>query len=214
MSYYTQAADLGDATPIPLKDAAARMGISVSALRARLKRGTVESCKDDDGKILVYLPPRESASPSARPEAPSPAAEDMPSSHNVETTLVELIAAIKSLDEGLGSHDAAMERLMELHREQFESNSGIDSRLNDIVQQMETMQTAIKTMGAAFRLHAQETDRLIKALNRSNGSAPSPAASFTPPAPPKQRLFGRRHTDQVEQVDQEETPPSDDFSST
>ena len=99
---------------------------------------------------------------------------------------------------------------MELHRQQFESNSGIDSRLHDITLQMETMQTAIKTMGAAFRLHAQETDRLIKALNRSNGSAPAPVASFTPPAPAKQRLFGRRHTDHV---DQDETPPSEDFSS-
>ena len=64
MSYHAQPADAGDATPIPLKDAAARMGISVSALRARLKRGTVDSCKDDDGKVLVYVPTQE---PGQRP---------------------------------------------------------------------------------------------------------------------------------------------------
>ena len=209
MSYHAQAADLTEATPVPLKDAAARMGISVSALRSRLKRGTVDSCKDDDGKILVYVPAPDSDQQPSEAATPTNPSGHAPSNSDVEGTLVRLIEAIQGLDEGLGNHDAAMERLMELHREQFESNSGIDSRLHDITLQMETMQTAIKTMGAAFRLHAQETDRLIKALNRSNSATPQ-AASFTPPAPAKQRLFGRRHTDQV---DQDETPPSEDFSS-
>lgn len=207
MTYHETAIALGDAAPLPIKDAAAKMGISVSALRSRLKRGTVSGCKDENGKQLVFLPEdmaeeQPASAPIQEIEAEPQTAEAPAPAIDMETPIARLIDAIQELHDSMGGHDAAIDRLMDLHRDQFESNSNVESRLQEMGHQMEALHTAVKTMGAAFRVHAQETDRLIKALNRSNGAAPA-APSFAPPAH-KQRFFGRR------QADQEETPPTDD----
>jgi excisionase family DNA binding protein len=56
-----------DKQRLTLQEAAHRLGVSESAIRKRIKRGTLEHEKTEDGRILVYLD-----TPSA------PGADDVP----------------------------------------------------------------------------------------------------------------------------------------
>ncbi len=53
-----QAADYaGGLVRLTVPEAAQRLGISENALRKRVQRDTVQWDRDDDGRVIVYLPP-------------------------------------------------------------------------------------------------------------------------------------------------------------
>src|SRR5512143_3914933 len=44
---------------LPLREAAERLGVSVDALRARIRRGKIQSVRGNDGMVRVYVNPDE-----------------------------------------------------------------------------------------------------------------------------------------------------------
>jgi hypothetical protein len=54
---------------VPMRDAAERLGISVAAVRQRIRRGTLESSKGDDGRWYVRIPIVPDAVPYDIPQA-------------------------------------------------------------------------------------------------------------------------------------------------
>ncbi len=58
---------------VPMREAADRLGISVAAVRQRIRRGTLESFKGEDGRWYVRIPIVPNAVPDGVPDGVSPA---------------------------------------------------------------------------------------------------------------------------------------------
>ncbi|MDP9357723.1 MAG: sigma-70 region 4 domain-containing protein [Chloroflexota bacterium] len=56
-----------DPAPVPIEEAAARLGITVNAVRQRIKRGTVEGYKTPAGWVVVVEQPTTDQGPTDRP---------------------------------------------------------------------------------------------------------------------------------------------------
>ncbi len=56
-----------DHAPVPIEEAAARLGITVNAVRQRIKRGTVEGYKTPAGWVVVVERPTTDQEPTDRP---------------------------------------------------------------------------------------------------------------------------------------------------
>jgi len=61
------------ADSVPMREAAERLGISIAAVRQRIRRGTLESFKGEDGRWYVRIPAVPDAIPDGVPSAVSPA---------------------------------------------------------------------------------------------------------------------------------------------
>ncbi len=66
------------ADSVPMREAAERLGISVAAVRQRIRRGTLESFKGEDGRWYVRIPIVPDAVPHGVPPA-VPSADDVTS---------------------------------------------------------------------------------------------------------------------------------------
>ena len=55
------------ADSVPMREAADRLGVSVAAVRQRIRRGTLESFKGEDGRWYVRIPAVPDAVPDAVP---------------------------------------------------------------------------------------------------------------------------------------------------
>ncbi len=60
---------------VPMREAADRLGISVAAVRQRIRRGTLESFKGADGRWYVRIPTVPDDVPDGVPSAVSPAVD-------------------------------------------------------------------------------------------------------------------------------------------
>jgi DNA-directed RNA polymerase specialized sigma24 family protein len=61
----------GTGRGVPIGEAAERLGLTTTAVRKRIKRGTLFAAKNDDGTWTVYLPDS-SPGPSAGPDTDTP----------------------------------------------------------------------------------------------------------------------------------------------
>ncbi|MDP9471959.1 MAG: sigma-70 region 4 domain-containing protein [Chloroflexota bacterium] len=82
-----------DPAPVPIEEAAARLGITVNAVRQRIKRGTVEGYKTPAGWVVVVERPTIATDHTTRPTKPRPTTTDQ--AGNVD--LAPLAAVIADL---------------------------------------------------------------------------------------------------------------------
>jgi hypothetical protein len=89
---------------VTIYQASQRLGISESAVRQRIHRGTVESGKDENGRLVVYLPSND--------------ANDTKDNGDTTTVMQDYIITLKSQIESLERDKEALERDKEHYREE------------------------------------------------------------------------------------------------
>jgi excisionase family DNA binding protein len=114
-----------DRQRLTLQEAAHRLGVSESAIRKRVKRGTLDSVKTEKGRVLVYLD--EGAVPSA------PGADTTTDTETLTSVLEALVASSREQmatdpnTEALASALAAKDETIALLKQQLEAQT----RAND-----------------------------------------------------------------------------------
>ena len=118
---------------LTVQEAASRLGVTVDAVRGRIKRGTLSSQKDEDGTVYVFLD--EGDHPSGQSDAPPRPADDQPElvevlqeqndylrrqlevwqeearrKDHIIAALAERIPAIEAPPEATGAPEAAAEK--------------------------------------------------------------------------------------------------------
>lgn len=189
-------------TARPLAEAAQELGLTANALRQRFRRGSVAGFKDTDGRLFIYVDtPRAPGDEDCSAPAPM-------ESGNMEEAgaapLAALTEEIQQLGERLKTQEIAMRDLLAMHQAKNDSADSTQAAVHTLAQNVETLTENVRTLGAGFRLHCQEVDRLTRLVNKlAHGSAAGSA--FTPPPAHRQRMFGRKQTD----AETEETRPAE-----
>jgi hypothetical protein len=75
---------------MPLKEAAAVLGVSKDAVRQRVRRGTLRSDKGEDGRVYVYLDASVDDVHAAKPPPASEAAGDDPLHRQMQARIDDL----------------------------------------------------------------------------------------------------------------------------
>ncbi len=94
---------------MPLKEAAAVLGVSKDAVRQRVRRGTLRSDKGEDGRVYVYL----DASVDAVHGLPAEAAGDDPLYREMQARIAYLEGQVAEEREARRRADTLLARLMD-----------------------------------------------------------------------------------------------------
>lgn len=176
----------------PLAEAAKQLDLTANALRQRFRRGSVDGYKDAEGRLFIYVDGVADSGKAAPDTAPPPPPDTAEAPD--PTALAALTAEIRQLGKRLEAQEAAMRDLLAIHRTENESTDSTQAAVHALAQNVETLTENVRTLGAGFRLHCQEVDRLTRLVNKlANGSASGGA--LTPPPAHRQRMFGRKQTD-------------------
>lgn len=196
-----------DSSARPLAEAAQIFGITKNALRQRFRRGAIAGFKDDKGHLYIHMDAAEPVTPDSAWAATN---SELPEGRGESDSLETLAAATDRLSERLDAQDQALQRIEDRIRQNADSDAELQDTIRALAQHIESLTEHIRTLGASFRVHCQEVDRLSRIVNRmaggnaGAGTAGPTAPAFSPPPPQRQRVFGRKQSDsETESADEE-----------